>query len=245
MIKKAIITTFNKRLFDEYAHQMINTYSYTQQDVPLYVFVEDDPNQYPDYDNVTFKSLFKAEPECEKFVKRNEGKPVTDFLNDAVRFNYKVFAQAAAHKLAEKVYYVDSDSVFMKKIPEEWFNQCLPDNVFISFYHRPNQFTETGFVAFNNTIPIAERFFEKYKEWYVNDSVYTIHRLSKGCWTDCHTLDETRLKLKDEDTYTEKHLGDGGNGHIMARDKFINPYIDHRKGPRKKQANSPEWKRNR
>jgi len=27
----------------------------------------------------------------------------------------------------------------------------------------------------------------------------------------------------------------------MARDKFINSYIDHRKGPRKAQEHSPEW----
>jgi len=238
--KKAIITTFNKRLFDEYAHQMIRTYIDTQQDVPLYVYVEDDPSQYPAYENVTFKSLFKAEPECEKFVKRNEGREVVDFLKDAVRFNYKVFAQTAAHKLAEKIYYVDSDSVFMQKIPEQWYEQCLPDDVFISFYHRQKQFTETGFVAFNNMIPIADKFYQMYKGLYVNDTVYHLQN-----YTDCHTLDNTRLNLLDEDTYKEKHLGDGENGHIMARDKFINPYLDHRKGPRKAQANSPEWKRNR
>jgi hypothetical protein len=27
----------------------------------------------------------------------------------------------------------------------------------------------------------------------------------------------------------------------MARDKFINPYLDHRKGPRKQKQHSPEW----
>ena len=239
MIKKAIITTFNKRLFDEYAHQMIDTYMETNQSVPLFVYVEDDPNTYPEYQNVTFKSLYKVEPECEKFKQRNEGREVKSFLFDAVRFNYKVFAQVAASKLAEKVYYVDSDSVFNQKIPEVWYDQCLPDDVFISFYHRPQQFTETGFVAFNNTLPVAEKFYEEYKGHYVNDTVYNLES-----WTDCHTLDNTRLKLNFAYTYKEKHLGDGASGHIMARDKFINPYIDHRKGPRKKQEHSPEWKRN-
>jgi hypothetical protein len=30
----------------------------------------------------------------------------------------------------------------------------------------------------------------------------------------------------------------------MARDKFLNPYIDHRKGPRKQKQHSPEWSKN-
>ena len=40
MIKKAIITTFNKKLFDDYANQMIKTYIDTQQDVPLKVYLK-------------------------------------------------------------------------------------------------------------------------------------------------------------------------------------------------------------
>ena len=89
-------------------------------------------------------------------------------------------------------------------------------------------------------IELTDKFYKMYKGMYVNDTVYHLQH-----YTDCHTLDNTRLNLLDEDTYKEKHLGDGENGHIMARDKFINPYLDHRKGPRKAQANSPEWKRNR
>ena len=135
--------------------------------------------------------MYKSAPECEKFVKRNEGKPVSDFLKDAVRFNYKVFAQAVASKLAEKIYYVDSDSVFIQKIPYEWYEECLPDDVFVSFYHRPQQFTETGFVAFNNKLPVAEKFYEEYTGLYINDTVYGLTN-----WTDCHTLDYTRLKMK-------------------------------------------------
>ena len=63
-------------------------------------------------------------------------------------------------------------------------------------------------------------------------------------FTDCHSLDATRLMFKnntDYPDYSEKKLGDGELGHIMARDKFINSYIDHRKGPRKAQEHSPEW----
>ena len=50
--------------------------------------------------------------------------------------------------------------------------------------------------------------------------------------------------LANEDEYIEHKLGDSGMGHIMARDKFINQYLDHRKGPRKYKPHSPEWSRN-
>ena len=42
--------------------------------------------------------------------------------------------------------------------------------------------------------------------------------------------------------YKEKRLGDGQQGHIMARCKFIGPYIDHRKAIERKNQ-SPEWVR--
>ena len=41
--------------------------------------------------------------------------------------------------------------------------------------------------------------------------------------------------------YSEQKLGDGKNAHIMARHALMNEYIDHRKGNRKEQLNSPEW----
>ena len=131
----------------------------------------------------------------------------------------------------------------MSTIPEQWYEQCLPNDTFLSYYNRPQQYTETGFVAFNTKLPISTEFFNEYKDWYIKDRVYLIKRLGKNFWTDCHTLDGTRQKFQNRPDYKEKALGDGNNGHIMARDKFLNPYIDHRKGPRKHKPNSPEWSR--
>lgn len=35
------ITTYNKKLFDSYASKLVRTYHHTEQQIPLYVFVED------------------------------------------------------------------------------------------------------------------------------------------------------------------------------------------------------------
>jgi|TARA_B100000959_G_scaffold188761_1_gene197442 hypothetical protein len=241
-------TTFNKKLYDDYAHQLIDTFIATKQIPMMYVYVEDNPDWYPKIPRVHYYNIFDYEPALKDFIERNKHRKANTFYEEAIRFSYKVFAQSAARNRGEKIFYVDSDCKFMGTIPEEWYNQCLPDDTLISFYDRPSQYTETGFVAFNNTPnnnhSICNQFFNAYRDWYVTDKVYTINKLEKNFWTDCHTLDGTRQMFKDNPAYIEKILGDGKNGHIMARDKFINPYIDHRKGPRKKQSNSPEWRKN-
>ena len=249
-LKHIFITTYNKRLYDNYAKRLIETYQQTNQQIPLYVFVEDEINSYENYNNVKYYNLFELENDLKTFVDRNKNKPVNNFFEDAVRFSYKVFAQSAARQFAEKIYYVDSDSVFIKQIPMTWFEECLPDGTFLSFYDRPHQYTETGFLAFNSENDICNSFFEMYKGYYTHDTVYNIYRSGsngkqKPFWTDCHTLDGTREAFKNNKQYIEKKLGDGGSAHIMARDNFINPYIDHRKGNRKHKQNSPEWAKNK
>lgn len=237
MQNKTFISTFNKRLYKEYAYRLISTYSKTDQSIPMVIYVEDDIEYYPKHTQIKWVSLFKEEPELNNFINRNHNRPVKDFFRDAVRFSYKVFAQRAATRLDEKkIFYIDSDCVFAKKIPEDWFDKVLPTDTFVSFYQRPN-YTETGFLAFDNSKPYTKQFFDKYIDWYINDTVYEL-----SAFTDCHTFDATREYMKKkEPSYVEKTLGDGQAGHIMARDKLINQYIDHRKGKRKEQENSPEW----
>jgi len=87
---------------------------------------------------------------------------------------------------------------------------------------------------------LAKSFFQFYEGLYITDNVYNLEN-----WTDCHTFDETRKKIRIQMDYHTNKLGDGGTGHIMARDTFLNPYIDHRKGKRKFKKHSPEWLRNR
>jgi len=237
---KIFVTTFNKRLFDEYAHSLLKTYESTNQKIPLYVFVEDDTKQYPNYNNVHFLNLFEHEPDLKKFIDKHKDKKVESFFKDAVRFSYKVFAQNAARKYGDKIFFIDADCVFDKPIPIDWFDDFLPDDTFVSFYDRPQQYTETGFLAFNENKFISKAFFIYYLNLYKEDKVFELDN-----WTDCHTFDETRRYFKEDIHYKELSKGDGRNGHIMARDKNLNPYIDHRKGNRKQDEHSPEWRKNK
>jgi hypothetical protein len=246
-MKKVFVTTLNKKLFDKYARNLFETYTSTKQTLPLYAYVEDDVNQYPSYKNVIFKSLFEEEPESQKFAERHKNQlkeyvaknpGVKEFRYDAVRFSYKVFAQNAVRKYADHIFWIDADCIFNKQIPDQWFNEALPDNIFLSFFDRPKSYTETGFVGINNSLPVSIVFFEKYLDYYINDKIFELPG-----YLDCDVFDDTRKRSSFAYTYKEKKLGDGGKAHIMARDKWFSEYLDHKKGARKDLKHSPEWEK--
>ena len=81
-------TTYNKKLFDEYAHRLIETYQSTQQTLTMYVFVEDNIDDFPKIPNVTYVNLFLKEPECHGFVERHKKLVPAHYLKDAVKFCY-------------------------------------------------------------------------------------------------------------------------------------------------------------
>ena len=60
-LKHIFITTYNKSLYDSYAKQLIETYQQTNQQIPLYVFAEDDIDLYENYKNVNYYNLHKLE----------------------------------------------------------------------------------------------------------------------------------------------------------------------------------------
>lgn len=250
-MKKIFVTTFNKQLYDRYAYKLIQTYLETQQTLPLYCYVDDDINLYPKFKNVIFMNLFEHQPENKKFITRNKKKfgnlEKKIYLLDALRFSYKVFAQNDARKYGDHIFYIDSDTYFVNKIPDEWFNECLPEDIFISFYERLGFYTECGFLAFNNNIIINDKiklsdlFFNVYVNYYINDGIYFL-----PSFTDCHALDATRYRFLffrpyflDYKKYSEKRLGDlnlwRSTSHldVMKTDSFINNYIIHSKGLKK------------
>ena len=147
MIEKYFVTTMNRNLYHSYGHRLLESYEQTQQEIPMYVYCEDGFKELS-HKNVVWLNLFELEPECQSFVKRNNDKKPKGFMEDAVRFCYKVFAQCNASRFATK-FYIDADSVFIKQIP----NSCLKNVYLMMCLHLfiiDILYTETGW-AFNNT----------------------------------------------------------------------------------------------
>ena len=67
------LTTFNKKLYDEYAKELINTYLDTNQHIPLYCYVEeDDFSIYPQHSKIVYLNIFKESPILD-FIKKYDG----------------------------------------------------------------------------------------------------------------------------------------------------------------------------
>ena len=245
MIKKIFVTTFNFDLFQKYADKLIKSYINTNQELPLYCYVEDDVSLYPKHKNITYLNLYKQQPLSLKFVERNklksENNSKISYLLDAVRFSYKVFAQNDARKHAEQFFFIDADTEFLNKIPQNWFKECLPENVLISIYDRLGYYTEAGFIGFNSLLlnkknqKLLDVFFQQYTSYYIYDLIYSL-----PAFTDCHALDATRFRFmllkhytEEHANYEEKRLGNWINEKeldVMTNDIFINKYIKHKKG---------------
>ena len=243
-MKKIFITTFNKKLYDIYASKLINSYIKTDQSIPLYCYVEDDINQYQKHDKIFYIDLYSAQPECLNFVNKNYEKykkyAEVYYLLDAVRFSYKVFAQSDSRKYGDHIFYIDSDTEFKDHIPDDWYNECLPDDVFLTLHERLGYYTETGFLAFNNNIKnkqgnkIADEFFKIYTRFYTKDLIYAL-----PAFLDCNALDATRYRFKflhkyilEYSFYKEKNLIVKANHNQTNVDEneLIKAYFVHKKG---------------
>ena len=232
---KFFITTFNKRLYDDYAHKFLQTYAETKQTIKMICYVEEDFD-YPKIDGVTYINIINEMPELVQFKERHKDKiwhDDSDFLQNAVRFSHKVFAQYHASKLNKKFMWLDADNIFMRQFPDNFMDTFIPDDTFTTFYGR-DHYTECGVIGFNCTLDISKKFFDIYLSHYTKDTIYNLQNK-----TDCHAFDNTRKLVE----VKERNKNDGHGGHIIARDKEINPYIDHKKGKRKYKDNSPEWVR--
>jgi len=231
-------TTFNSRLYKEYAHNFLETYLKTEQEIPVICYVDDDYN-YPLNENISYIKLHEAMPQILDFKERHkdiildlEYEAFSDqqFLQNAVRFSHKVFAQVHSSYSNKKFMYIDADNIFKKKITKEFVNNFIPSDVVVTCYGRPN-YVETGIIGFNASLgDVSKVFFEKYLSYYTEDKIF-----NSKFKTDSQALDGTRREMKKITGYKEIDKGDGMDGHVIHRDKFMLNYLDHRKGKRKYQ----------
>ena len=229
-------TTFNSRLYKEYAHNFLKTYLETNQEIPVTCYVDDDYN-YPVNKNISYIKLQDVMPEITDFKIRHkdiildlkfEAFSDQEFLQNAVRFSHKVFAQVHSSYKKKKFMYIDADNIFKKKITKKFVDNFIPDDVVVTCYGRPN-YVETGIIGYNASLGnVSEVFFQKYLSYYTQDKIF-----DSKFKTDSQALDGTRKEMKKIKGYKEIDKGDGMDGHVIFRDKQMLEFLDHRKGKRK------------
>ena len=227
-MKIKTITTWNNKLYEEYAHRFKETYNWP---FPLKIYNEDE-------------CMMKAIPDLKEFVERNKDRqPYSDykvkgkeFLTDGVRFSYKVYAytHALMTENVDGLICIDADSVFYKKIDEEWVKKHIHrDECMMTYLGRGSNYSECGFLYFNLNHADTLAYANRMRSLYDTDGIYDLKEQH-----DSYVWDYARKEFERRGTRNH-NIGDGKPGHVQAR-SILGVVYDHTKGNRKLKGRSGE-----
>ena len=246
-MKIGIVTSFNKRLYEYYAHRFLKSYNWP---FDLLIYHEGwVPEDFAVRDNIYYRNIHdgKVGEKLKKFQARagefnidsvEKGRPDkiihgTNYKKDAVRFSYKVFAKCDA-MLAPRhpydyMFWIDADVIFKKNITaKEVVDKFLPGDYAISFIHRPTYYSECGFVGYNLKRYSTQKFIYNLRKYYTKDLLY-----NEKEWHDSYVWDCVRKKyLQDIKTHNlAPRIDKVGNPWPNT---FMSEYCDHLKGKKRK-----------
>lgn len=223
-----IISTFSDVGYEEYGHWFVNSVK-KFVDPSIQVFLYTDNVEFKTSKNITIQNLEKSVPELTKFKIRNCNRVPESFMFDAVRFSHKSYClfNSAQTKNVDILCWLDSDSEIINKITPEYIEQFVDENKFVSYLGRGKMYTETGFLVFNMRHHYAQEFFERFIEYYNNDTIYNL-----SAQLDCHVFDAVRLQMEQEGKIKNNDISPKGvsKNHF---DSALNGFITHYKGDKK------------
>lgn len=243
-MKIAIVTSLNKSLYEYYAFRFLQTYNWP---FDCYIYHEGwIPEVNPMRNNIIYRNIHETNPGLKDFAERNNkinlystekndtSKIIygLDFLKDAIRFSYKVYAKT--HLMLENkydyVFWIDADVVFTNTITEqEIVNKILPIDYTICYLDRPEppRYPECGFVGYNLTNQHTQNFVKKLREYYELDLLFKEEQ-----WHDSYVWNKVREKyLSGQPQYNL--TGTRKDGHVWPHSKLAE-YTTHLKGKKKK-----------
>ena len=104
-MKIAIVTSLNRKLYEYYAHRFYKTYNWP---FDCYIYHEGWIPEIDPMRNIFHRDIHETNPTLKDFIKRNDSKNIfstikgtdnskivygLDFIKDAIRFSYKVYAK--------------------------------------------------------------------------------------------------------------------------------------------------------
>ncbi len=235
------ITTFNKTLYEKYAHNFIETYNFP---FDLIVYGEDDLSFIKNkvkY-NITIVNSTLLIPEMNEFIKNNSERNIIDVENngfkcDGIRFCYKIFAVTHAGLLFSNYKYLiwlDADIIFIKSLTLNIIEQeCINNNYMMSFLGRIKKsggykYSECGILFFNMNHQYIKEYFKEMFRMYISNDIYKLKE-----WHDSFIWDYVRFKFEKEYNITNFSIC----GYKIIKNVFDNcilkDYVRHLKGDRK------------
>ena len=220
-MKIKVVSTWNNKLFKEYAHRFQSTYNWPFE---LEIYNED-------------HGMYEQIPTLKKFVEKNKVSLPLNFRQDAVRFSYKVYAYTQAiltTKDCDGLIFIDAYSVFYKKIDEKWVKKHLHrEDCMITYLGRPT-YSECGFLYFNMKHYFIKQFATDMRKMYDDNLLF-----KEDEQHDSFIFDIVRTRLEENYGVENYDIGDGRVGHVQAR-SILGKIYDHTKGARKKTGKSKE-----
>lgn len=229
-MKILLVTSYNGKLFEKYAHRFERTYKEKKWPFDKVVYNED-------------KDFYNIVPDLKKFVERNKDRKINEkkgFLHDGVRFSYKVYAYTHAilnNKEYDGIIWMDSDSVIHETIDVNWIKEHIyREDKMITYLGRGKQYSECGWLYFNMNHPKIKDFATELKRMYDEDLIY-----KEIEYHDSYIFDVVRKRFQREHEVHNHNIGDGKKAHVQVR-SILGTVYDHTKGKRKEYGFSPEWK---
>ena len=227
--KILIITSFNKKLYEEYAYRFINTYNWP---FDLKIYTETLFDIKKNY------KVIQLNNDCKNFVEKNKDRKNKGYIHDGVRFCYKVYSviQAGLNNDYDILIWVDADSVFYKPLTLDFIKTNLyKEDKMMTYLGRGEQYSECGFLLWNLKHKDTQDYFKEMKNMYNNNLIYNEREQH-----DSYIWDLVRKKFERERNTMNIDIGDKIGGHVQAR-SILGSLYDHTKGPKRKQTGkSPE-----
>jgi hypothetical protein len=259
MRKVSIVTSINKKIYDEYAHYSIaeNLKMWKKNNINYFVYTED--FRLSDFIRDEKMTEIDLHSECKDLVelknrhkdnKRARGldrnlKPKELYLFDYIRFSNKSFSiyHALRNIPSDLIIWLDADTVTHTEIPDSFFQKLCSNNELVAILKRPKTYTETGFICFNKNHHLIKKYLDISKNVYDKDLVFTekyFNEKPTEGYTDANIFDYSLKKL--EEKYGKFKIENLNKNNINAH-PFINSvlglYMDHFKGiDRKKNKRS-------
>tara|TARA_B100000242_G_scaffold252459_1_gene194498 strand:- start:158 stop:1024 length:867 start_codon:yes stop_codon:yes gene_type:complete len=260
------ITTFNERLYEEYAKKFLETFiEKSDESVRLNIFYDGNfdeiINKYianenkirffkfesKEWDNFyrKFGHLTDANGYSFKIVDERHTLEGPSYRWKAVKFSFKVFSVYLASKIkniSSDLVWIDADNICVNSINKKNIKQFLPnEDELMSYLGRdkvPPEFphSETGFIGFNLRHEKFNSFIKTAISFYTTGEVFSLK-----FYHDCLVYDTTREIFQMAGIKFKNLSGEFiSEEHPMVKSE-LGKYFDHLKGQKRKNIGySPE-----
>jgi len=235
-----VVTSMSQTYYDRIGHKMLSSFvEKWPNEIKLKIYTED-KLLIPENSQYEIYNILELEPELESFIERHKDRPDQQNPKElhlgAIRFSYKTFSiiNACTNSSADYVIWLDADTFTHTDIPIEFLESLTRPNQYLSYLGRENNYSECGFVIYNQKHGFNTYFMSRWRNLYTSDSVFKLPQ-----WHDSYVFDVLRKHYETEGVISNINMTPWGKDYDHV---FINSdlgkYMDHMKGNRKYEGKS-------